>query len=55
MPLSATGLSDPGYYAFVSEGIQALCSAAKVLPCILDAAIFASYDKDEWPDDLDLW
>jgi len=55
VPLSATGLGDPGYYAFVSEGIQALCSAAKVLPCILDAAIFASYDKDEWPDNLDLW
>jgi hypothetical protein len=55
VPLSATGLGDPGYYAFVSEGIQALCSAAKVLPCILDAAIFASFDKDEWPENLDLW
>lgn len=55
VPLSAMGLGDPGYYAFISEGIQALCRAASVLPCMLDAAIFVSYDKEEWPDDLDLW
>lgn len=55
VPLSAVGLGDPGYYAFVSEGIQSLCRAAGVVPCILDVAIFASYDKVEWPADLDLW
>ena len=41
-------LSDKGYYHFVSDGIQELCLKANVYPCILDAAIFSSFDEDDW-------
>jgi hypothetical protein len=48
--LNAIALSDRHYYRFVSSGIQQLCAEADVLPCILDAAIFASFDKGGWND-----
>jgi hypothetical protein len=41
--LSAPALNDIHYYQFVSDGIQALCAQCHIYPCILDAAIFASY------------
>ena len=49
-PLSvdAGSLSSSDYYDFVLDGVQMLCRASGVLPCVLDAAIFASYDKAEW-------
>lgn len=43
--LSATALQDRNYYEFVMSGIQELCVRCNVLPCILDAAIFSSYDQ----------
>lgn len=46
--LSANALSDPNYYDLVSEGFQRLCKACGIVPCVLDAAIFASYDGDAW-------
>lgn len=46
--LSANMLSDEAYYDMVSDGIQALCERVGVYPCILDAAVFASYDKVAW-------
>lgn len=46
--LSAGPLSDPNYYNLVSDGFQRLCQACKIEPCVLDAAIFASYDGDAW-------
>jgi hypothetical protein len=46
--LSAQALSDPAYYSFVSDGVQALCKRAGVLPCILDAAVFSSFDAAPW-------
>lgn len=46
--LTATALADAGYYEFVLDGIQALCAASDVFPCVLDAAIFASFDGDAW-------
>ena len=49
--LSASLLSDKGYYHLVSDGIQSLCSKAEVYPCILDAAIFSSYDQGEWTEE----
>lgn len=49
--LSATGLADRHYYRFVSRGIQKLCDAADIMPCILDAAIFASFDDGRWTKD----
>ena len=44
--LSANALSDRNYYRFVSEGIRELCDACNIYPCLLDAAIFSSYDRD---------
>ncbi len=46
--LSAISLQDKGYYHFVSDGIQSLCDQADIYPCILDAAIFSSFDNGEW-------
>lgn len=52
--LSAAPLADPDYYEFVMDGVQELCRACDVLPCVLDAAIFASYDQ-EWPESEWIW
>jgi len=52
--LSATALSDNNYYNFVSDGFQKLCKKCNIYPCVMDAAIFASYDK-EWPKDKLVW
>lgn len=46
--LSSSPLSDVGYYHFVLDGIQELCKHAKVYPCLLDAAIFSSFDNGGW-------
>ena len=46
--LSATALADRHYYNFVSTGIQRMCDQAGVFPCVLDAAIFASFDGGRW-------
>lgn len=48
IPLSASCLSDEGYYLFISDSLQLLCQQAEVLPCIFDAAVFDSYDTEEW-------
>ena len=47
MKLNSAPLSDPGYYEFVLDGIQALCEAAELIPCVVDAAIFSSYENDK--------
>lgn len=46
--LTAQGLSDEHYYNFISNGIQHLCRKSNIYPCVLDAAIFSSFDKAEW-------
>lgn len=46
--LSPTALGDEGYYSFVEDGVQAVCEAIGVLPCLMDAAIFASFDGEGW-------
>lgn len=51
--LSAPGLADSGYYDFVMNAVSVLCAAAEVLPCIFDAAVFASYDRDWRLEELD--
>jgi hypothetical protein len=38
-------LSDQAYYRFVLDGFQRLCATSRVYPCVLDAAIFASFDR----------
>jgi hypothetical protein len=52
VPVSAAALSDREYYCFVLDGVQRLCETAKVLPCELDGAVFASFDREEWKLDL---
>ncbi|MBK7639890.1 MAG: hypothetical protein IPJ22_07560 [Bacteroidetes bacterium] len=49
--LTSSPLGDTGYYQFVSDGIQELCEKAKIYPCLLDAAIFSSFDNGEWTED----
>jgi hypothetical protein len=49
--LTSSPLSDKGYYHFVLDGIQELCLKAKIYPCELDAAIFSSFDNDEWTEE----
>jgi hypothetical protein len=44
--LSADALSDRNYYRFISEGVRELCDACHIYPCLLDAAIFSSYDRE---------
>jgi hypothetical protein len=43
--LSANLLADHTYYDMVSDGVQLLCSRADLYPCMLDAAIFTSFDQ----------
>lgn len=45
LKLSANALSDANYYDFVMDGIQEVCDASSVYPCVLDAAIFAYSDR----------
>jgi thermostable 8-oxoguanine DNA glycosylase len=49
LKLSATTLADRNYYNMVSDGFQRLCEEAGIYPCLLDAAIFSSFDEEEWP------
>lgn len=53
--LTANALQDRNYYNFVSEGFQRLCAACDIAPCVLDAAIFASYDKGGWTEENVVW
>lgn len=53
-PLSPEALTDSEYYEFVLDGIQKLCAACNLHPCIVDAAIFASYDGDAWAKKSDI-
>jgi len=48
VPLSSAALGDEAYYVFLSDILRELCIKAGVLPCVLDAAVFASYDEQEW-------
>ncbi|WDI43711.1 hypothetical protein [Bremerella sp. P1] len=53
--LTAGPLQDQHYYAFVSDGFQQLASACGIFPCLLDAAIFSSFDGDGWTEDNVVW
>lgn len=45
--LNSALLSEEAFYQFVSDAFQALCREVDVLPCLMDAAIFASFDKQQ--------
>ena len=49
--LTPVPLQDKGYYHFVSDGLQKLCDLSNIYPCVLDAAVFSSYDNGEWTND----
>jgi thermostable 8-oxoguanine DNA glycosylase len=53
--LSANALSDSEYYNFISDGIQALCEKSGILPCVLDAVIFSSFDEGGWTEENVIW
>jgi len=53
--LTANTLSDHNYYNFVSDGFQRLCEACDIMPCVLDAAIFSSFDGGRWTEDNVVW
>jgi len=46
LTLNSAVLADRVYYEFVLDGIQALCRKARVVPCVLDGAVFSSFDRD---------
>ena len=43
-------LSVSRYYEETLDRIQGLCEVAGVYPCLLDAAVFASFDEGRWTD-----
>jgi thermostable 8-oxoguanine DNA glycosylase len=49
--VSSAGLQDLAYYDFISDAINLLCEKAGVLPCVLDAAVFSSFDNGGWTDE----
>lgn len=49
--LAPSSLSDREYYAFVSDAVQSLCKRANTYPCVLDAAIFSSFDEEPWEEE----
>lgn len=55
LPLSSMALGEEEYYCFVSDILRNWCIQTSVLPCILDAAIFSSYDLEEWTEDASVW
>ena len=52
--LSSDGLTDKNYYNFILDGLQQLCDRSGIYPCVLDAAIFSSFDP-EWSEDKLIW
>jgi hypothetical protein len=46
--LTANALADQNYFEFVSDGFQRLAAASGIVPCVLDAAIFSSFDGNGW-------
>lgn len=53
--LTASALSDRHYFEFVSDGFQRLAEASGVAPCVLDAAIFSSFDGGGWTEENVVW
>jgi hypothetical protein len=47
IPVSTAALGGRDYYEFVLDVIQDLCRRCKIYPCVLDAAIFASFEKGD--------
>lgn len=54
-PLSTMSLGEEDFYCFLSDILRDGCIQAQVIPCVLDAAIFSSFDNEEWPEDTAVW
>ncbi len=52
VPVTAAALADRDYYCFVLDGFQRLCESAGEYPCVVDGAVFASFDSEAWRDEL---
>lgn len=55
LPLSSMALGEEDFYSYISDILRNWCFQAGVLPCMLDAAIFSSFDTEEWPEDAAVW
>jgi hypothetical protein len=53
--LTASALADCNYFEFVSDGFQRLALACGIAPCVLDAAIFSSFDDGGWTEENVVW
>lgn len=53
--LTASALADRNYFEFVSDGFQRLSEACGIAPCVLDAAIFSSFDRAGWTEENVVW
>jgi hypothetical protein len=53
--LTAGALADRNYFEFVSDGFQRLAEACGIVPCVLDAAIFSSFDDGRWTEENVVW
>jgi hypothetical protein len=53
MKLTAPQLSDRYYYDHVLDGVQLLCEAADMLPCVFDATVFSLNDREWRPGELE--
>ena len=51
----ASALMHAEVYELVMDGIQELCRKCDVYPCVLDAAIFASFDGEGWDKAKLIW
>ncbi len=54
LKLTSSALADREYFNLVLDGFQKICEPCDIYPCVMDAAIFASFDED-WPEDRLIW
>jgi hypothetical protein len=55
IPLSSMALGEDDYYCFVSDILRQWCLQATVLPCVFDAAVFSSFDFEDWPENAPVY
>jgi thermostable 8-oxoguanine DNA glycosylase len=55
LSVSSNVLGDRSYYEFVEDGLIELAERSGVEPCILDAAVFASFDSEPWTEENSVW
>ena len=51
-PIALDSLANRNYYALVMQGVQMLCAASGVTPCVFDAAVFVSADEDDFTPEM---